>query len=87
MPPLGLRGVEEVGGRAGGMGLGAGWPWALAVCQGLGAGVALVWLLPTHVMLEKGRAGLCWAFPVLRGLKVCWLLSPGKGQHIVGQVP
>lgn len=50
---------------------------------GLGAGAALVWLLPTHGMLQKGRAGLCWAFLSLWGLKVCQLLCPGEGQHIV----
>lgn len=45
-----------------------------------------MWLLPTRGMLEKGRARLFGAFPALQVLEV-WLLSPGKGQHTVGQVP
>jgi len=80
MLPLGLHGVERVDGWAResaqgcGVGLEAGWPWTLAVSWGWRAGVALVWLLPTHRVLAKGGAGLCWVFPGVQGLEVCQLL-------------
>lgn len=47
--------------------------WLCLLWLGRGTAAALVWLLLTHRMLEKGRAGLCWAFPVPQELEICLL--------------